>query len=89
VCYLGGTGPGTDGRHEESDYFADLPFWNMTGQNAVRQDTLWLKGDYPQNRVGGELVMLQLLHRGSKIRGLNHTRDFRHCYLHDQSDMVA
>jgi hypothetical protein len=34
-----------------------------------------VEGDYTQNRVVGELVMLQLLHRGSKIRGLNHTRD--------------
>ena len=61
ACRLGGTGPGTNGRHEESDYFADLPFWNITVQNAVRQNSLWLKGDYTQNRVVGELVMLQLL----------------------------
>jgi hypothetical protein len=26
-------------------------------QNAARQDSLWLKGEYTQNRVVGERVM--------------------------------
>ena len=73
VPYLGGTSPGTDDRHEEIDYFVGLPFWNMTPQNAARRDGLPLKGNHTQNRGVGELVMLPLRYRESKIRGLNRT----------------
>jgi hypothetical protein len=34
--------------HEEIDYFVGLPFWNMTGHNPARRDSLSLKGDYTQ-----------------------------------------